>query len=103
MHQSYLTFSSDTELKDGSLQDARNLLSLALSGLAEAADGPPDGPDTSPAMALQTRQSVPRSAASAASPRAAERPMSMTCAPAARNCAAAASPMPDVPPDMRTV
>ena len=38
MHQSYLTFSSDTELKDGSLQDARNLLSLALSGLAEAAD-----------------------------------------------------------------
>ena len=39
MHQSYLTFSSDTELKDGSLQDARNLLSLALSGLAEAADG----------------------------------------------------------------
>lgn len=38
MHQSYLTFSSDTELKGGSLQDARNLLSLALSGLAEAAD-----------------------------------------------------------------
>lgn len=33
MHQSFLTFSSDTELKD-----ARNLLSLALSGLAEAAD-----------------------------------------------------------------
>ena len=38
MHQSFHTFSSDTELKDGSLQDARNLLSLALSGLAEAAD-----------------------------------------------------------------
>ena len=38
MHQSYLTFSSDTERKGGSLQDARNLLSLALSGLAEAAD-----------------------------------------------------------------
>ena len=33
MHQSILAFSSDTELKD-----ARNLLSLALSGLAEAAD-----------------------------------------------------------------
>ena len=38
MHQSFHTFSSDTELKGGSLQDARNLLSLALSGLAEAAD-----------------------------------------------------------------
>lgn len=38
MHQSFLTFSSGPEQNAAALQDARNLLSLALSGLAEAAD-----------------------------------------------------------------